>query len=411
MPKRSNVLQITVTACFLLALLRIAIGWQFLYEGLWKLKTQKTSQPWSAEGYLANAQGPFRDNFRKLAGDPDGLKKLDYGTVTAEWDRSVDRFINHFKTTPPQADRLTESQAASIKQLVDGPSAFAQPLSALPEGVDLKKFRFRRPTPGPKAYVKYESANKRLITNAHLLPEELAEFVKLAPKEDPKLAEYTKAAKSLIDRSGKLSLKERLRVLLVEDRDRNGHVQKKYEGSADGKRPGDLDVYKHLLDRYNRDLAVARVHYQHEHLARQWSDIQERKGKLTGPVNALTAELETELYKTLTPKQYQYGLPEKPQPFVNQSVIWGLIVLGALMMAGLFSRTASFGAAVMLLMFYLAMPPFPGVPEAPGLDHSLIVNKNLIECLACLALASLPTGRWLGIDALIRRFVWRKTTD
>ena len=105
MPKRSDVLQLTVTACFLLALLRIAIGWQFLYEGLWKLNTQNTSQPWSAEGYLANAQGPFRDNFRKLSGDPDGLKKLDYATVTAEWDRSVNRFVNHFKTRDARLHR------------------------------------------------------------------------------------------------------------------------------------------------------------------------------------------------------------------------------------------------------------------------------------------------------------------
>jgi len=72
-----NVRQISLLACFLIVLLRVAIGWQFLYEGRWKLDTQKTSKPWSAEGYLVNARGPFRDKFRSLVEDPNGLDKLE----------------------------------------------------------------------------------------------------------------------------------------------------------------------------------------------------------------------------------------------------------------------------------------------------------------------------------------------
>ena len=30
----------------------MAIGWQFLYEGLWKLNTLSTAKPWSSAGYL-----------------------------------------------------------------------------------------------------------------------------------------------------------------------------------------------------------------------------------------------------------------------------------------------------------------------------------------------------------------------
>ena len=32
----------------------------------------------------------------------------------------------------------------------------------------------------------------------------------------------------------------------------------------------------------------------------------------------------------------------------------------------------------------------------------MFINKNVIECLALLALASMPTGRWMGLDALIQ---------
>ena len=56
-----NVRQVSALACLLLVLLRVSIGWQFLYEGLWKLNTLKGPKPWSAEGYLANSRGPFRD--------------------------------------------------------------------------------------------------------------------------------------------------------------------------------------------------------------------------------------------------------------------------------------------------------------------------------------------------------------
>ena len=46
--------------CF--ALMRIAIGWHFLYEGLWKLM-----QPdgWSCVSYLGAAQGPLAPIFTK----------------------------------------------------------------------------------------------------------------------------------------------------------------------------------------------------------------------------------------------------------------------------------------------------------------------------------------------------------
>ena len=89
------------------------------------------------------------------------------------------------------------------------------------------------------------------------------------------------------------------------------------------------------------------------------------------------------------------------------ATMWALTILGLLLIAGLFTKTAAAAAAFMLFSFYLAMPPFPGVPEAPGPEHSLIVNKNLIEVIALLAIAALPTGHWFGVDAWIAS--WRGT--
>ena len=42
-------------AVVLIVLLGIAIGWQFVYEGLWKLNTFSSAKPWTSAGYLRNA--------------------------------------------------------------------------------------------------------------------------------------------------------------------------------------------------------------------------------------------------------------------------------------------------------------------------------------------------------------------
>ena len=52
-------------------------------------------------------------------------------------------------------------------------------------------------------------------------------------------------------------------------------------------------------------------------------------------------------------------------------------------------------------MIYLSMPPWPGLPPNPKTEgHYLIVSKNLIELIACLVIATTPTGHWIGLDAL-----------
>ncbi|MFN9976107.1 MAG: hypothetical protein ACK58T_40045, partial [Phycisphaerae bacterium] len=105
-------------------MLRLGIGWQLLYEGLWKIDTLQTPTPWSSEGYLKNSQGPLRPVFRSLTGDPDDLQWLDAPLVAARWDDWKQRFAQHYG--------LNESQLSRLNQMIDGVSAFAVPLEALP---------------------------------------------------------------------------------------------------------------------------------------------------------------------------------------------------------------------------------------------------------------------------------------
>jgi uncharacterized membrane protein YphA (DoxX/SURF4 family) len=426
-----SVRQVGFLACLMLVLLRVAIGWQFLYEGLWKLNTQKTSKPWTAEGYLANARGPFRDKFRSLVDDPSGLAKLDYEKVEASWTDWRNRFVARYGSVEKIGDRIDD--------LLNGPEEFVQKLDQLPPGVDLTKFK----TP-KNSYLRYNAKAKQLETNLHLLPAERDALLAMAgnkpaandadaedkpaaeagtddaPAEtpatevDPVMKKWQDAVRQLYTRTSRLSLKERLQVLLKEDPDRVGLILEAQEGTIDHERPGKKQVYEHFVARYEENLKKARQTFQQEHLDNQWREIIKKKGELVGPVDALTAEFQSNAYKLLEADQMQAGpVPEPPSQVrqINQITMWSLTILGLALMVGFFSRLSALGAAGLLLLFYLPMPPWPGVPEAPGPEHSLFVNKNLIEFFACLALAFLPTGRWIGVDAFLRRFIFRRTTD
>ena len=115
-------------AVVFIVLLRVAIGWQFVYEGLWKLNTFSSAKPWTSAGYLRNAHGPLRSFYRGMTGDPDDLHWLDYDQVAASWDAYRDAFV-------AEHPDLTEAQKLRLSEMLDGPAQFAVPLAKLPAGV------------------------------------------------------------------------------------------------------------------------------------------------------------------------------------------------------------------------------------------------------------------------------------
>lgn len=87
--------------------------------------------------------------------------------------------------------------------------------------------------------------------------------------------------------------------------------------------------------------------------------------------------------------------------YLNQ---WGLLLIGLALLVGAFARAAALAGAVVLLLYYLAAPPFPGLEYGIPTEGSyLIVNKVLVELAALLVLFALPTSRQVGLDGLIFR--------
>ena len=75
-------------AAFFIVLLRIAIGWHFLYEGCEKVEGTLTGkEPFSAEMYVRNATGPFVSYFRGMLPDVNSLAMLDPVRLKDEMER------------------------------------------------------------------------------------------------------------------------------------------------------------------------------------------------------------------------------------------------------------------------------------------------------------------------------------
>jgi uncharacterized membrane protein YphA (DoxX/SURF4 family) len=83
-----------------------------------------------------------------------------------------------------------------------------------------------------------------------------------------------------------------------------------------------------------------------------------------------------------------------------------------MLLAGLFTPLACLIGVGFLVLTYLAHPPFPWLPLPPGTEgNPQFVNKNVIEALALMVIFVHPTGRWMGIDALLHRMFFRNAPD
>ena len=381
----TDIRRYSFAAVVLLVVLRLGLGWQLLYEGLWKIDTLGTSYPWSSDGYLKSAQGPMRNVFRAMTGDPDDKNWLDEELVAQRWDQWKSRFAAHYG--------LDERQIGRLNALIDGPSAFAAPLESLPAGVDFKAAQL-------DGTVSFDAKAKQLRVDGkkHLLATEKATLEEqVADKEGPEYDNYRKALNDVFARASKLSYKERTRAHLMGNPDNSGNI--------DG-RISQLKLYSEMVKRYEDKLSAAHIAFEMDHLNRVWSDARAKGRELAGPIMAMDVELKEDAMDILSVDQLKRGplpTPWTPIKIVDTLTIAGLAGLGLLLIIGLFTRFAAFSAAFMVFGFYMAMPPLPGVPDAPGPEHSFIVNKNLIEVLALLALACVPSGQWFGMDNLLGR--------
>ena len=297
----------------MLVVLRVAIGWHFLYAGIDKL----TSPNFTAASYLGQAKGPLAPRFHELIPDWDGRDRFGaFETKVGE------------EKVPPAEHRATalKTTVGNITSVWDA---------------DLQRF-----------------VDHYTVTN-----------------------EQQAAAKTALDRR-----REELTGWLAE-------------------KATDIEEYFHQLHRLEkaREAKDATVPFQQK---RNWEAQTKLRGQLgswSAEVDRIGNELRTDLRLSLTDDQAHRGaVPAPLESWFTQDkiVTYSNIAIGVCLMLGLFTRLAALGGALFLLTIVLSQPDWPGLypPPPPSAGRTFLVGKEAIEMLALCTLATLPVGRWAGLD-------------
>ncbi len=153
--------------------------------------------------------------------------------------------------------------------------------------------------------------------------------------------------------------------------------------------------------------------FERDRLSEKRWELDGTRRDLTGPILDWTEELRnslialTESDQTKTSGTYRPAWTELDR--VDAITMWGLAICGFCLMAGFLTPLAALGGAGFLFLFYISMPPWPGLPPAPNAEGTyLFVNKNLIELFALLVLAATPSGLWFGVDAALFGWIDRR---
>jgi len=104
-------------------------------------------------------------------------------------------------------------------------------------------------------------------------------------------------------------------------------------------------------------------------------------------------------------------LAGEPNLLANADLItmWGLTLVGILLILGLFTRLASLGGIGFIVLFYLCNPPFVGYfYSIPTEGSYLIVNKNLVELCSLVVILVTGSGRFAGLDRILHRLIGRR---
>ena len=394
---------------FFFLALRLAIGWHFLFEGLYKVNSHYTGQtetnrPFTSEPYFRTAPGPVAAYMRKQYDDP--LATI-AEKVKAPKQISRDEFL-----------RLTPEQQAE-----ECPPAVAKQLDELAEkaneGVAAMK----------------EEAAKELAAVDPALEKDLKAI------DAAEAGELKKAATALEKKLAKEGADEARQEARSKAADKRRAAQAKAKQFEDGRSM--LTAAKATYARWvygvdGRDTAVKGIsgevsltapeRLEHlEWLRKKVGEAEDRhaaglgngfgvevkrasevrtelivaESELARDANAFVADLKKVLNGG---KAVEEPKVTRPGDTMDVITMWFLVAVGACLLAGLFTRLACLLGAGFLVMTYLTYPPFPWYPLPPNTEgNPLFINKNVIECIALLALACMPTGRWLGLDAIVLR--------
>ena len=157
--------------------------------------------------------------------------------------------------------------------------------------------------------------------------------------------------------------------------------------------------------------------FQQQRLWDQQQKLRKEVGVWLADLDLLGTNYQNALWNVMDDDQQARGwLTDSRNPLdwsrieqINFMVTYSLTAIGLCLMLGLCTRLASLGGAGFLLFVVLTQFPWPTVyPPAPApVGHSLWVNKDWIEMMTLLLMATLPAGRWGGLDFFLYHWIGR----
>jgi uncharacterized membrane protein YphA (DoxX/SURF4 family) len=177
----------------------------------------------------------------------------------------------------------------------------------------------------------------------------------------------------------------------------------------------DIRAYFGSLDRFAAAGKAGNNGAEHQ-LKRRWDGRLELRSEVGGWLSELDAMGESyrqAVWSLLSDAQRKMGdLPRAwtRTDLLNYAVKYALTAIGLCLVLGFCTRLAALGGAGFLISVLLTQPPWPTIyPPAPEVvGHALLVDKNFVEMIAALVLATTAVGRWGGLDCFLYHWFGRR---
>ena len=400
----------------MIVLLRVGIGWHFLYEGIIKFDPAKG---FSSEGFLGVAKGPTAELYYWMLPDLDGIQRLEMGEV-----ESGRRAAN--------GDLV----------LVDGAPERVQTFIVYENAW---KEYFKEYLAEYSSHVGMEDAAEIITMNIARLSEWLVQKRLLGEEEGNSVARMNVAQLSEWERPGRddgESLSEAKKIVRAK-RIFDRYLTSLRAGASDENE--EVRVFKESRARFleTRNTVRNTTSFEQERRWRMMMGFRAEAGYWTRKFNQMGNSLQSELGRSvdlqlagqggaivtapereLIPSHpllehygIQYAIP--PNPYINSrmeamdlAVKVGLSAIGLCLILGFCTRLACLGGAAFLINVVLTTFPVPGIyppiPEVAG--SSMLVSKDVVELLALLMLAMVPAGRWGGLDYFLWNYGGKQIT-
>jgi uncharacterized membrane protein YphA (DoxX/SURF4 family) len=350
-------------------ILRLAIGWHFFKEGV----SHHTDSAWSSEGFLRQAKGPLSDMYQSVLPSFHG------------WNRLM--------LAPPSDDGSAKTPAAGAEE-PEAKVAAKKADTAAAKGAEKK--------PDDK-----EAADKKIA-------DKRPKSKKAASTESPAYKAWLDAA-TADWRADAAKFAEYYHLNDEQKAKANQFVDDTIQRMDDelAEYEPDIRIYQELAARAQAMPSAPGAKQIPNEVARSAAAQQNPLGErglttqappMTTPAvwqsnaKAIDQLFHDQLGELRTDDQRAMPAPSSDASRlrrIDTVIAWTLMIVGGLLIVGLFTRLAAVVGAVFLLSIICAQPPWLAT------SVQTYTYNQTVEMLALLALATTPVGRWGGLDYFI----------